>query len=131
MRTHGTTTSTSDDGFRRLEVITGVGRRRRWTDEDKARIVAESLDPATTTSAVARRHGLHASQLFAWRQRLAAPAARDAPGFVPVLVTDEGTAPAEPVGRMEIALGSVVVRVGADVDGPALRRVLEVVRGLT
>ncbi|HEX6012479.1 MAG TPA: transposase [Geminicoccaceae bacterium] len=82
MRTHGTTTSTKADGFRRLEVITGVGRRRRWSDEDKARIVAESLDPATTASAVARRYGLHASQLFVWRQQLAAPAARDAPAFV-------------------------------------------------
>jgi transposase len=45
-------------------VITGVGRRRRWSDEEKAWIVAESLDPATTVSAVARRYGLHASQLF-------------------------------------------------------------------
>src|SRR3954447_21408700 len=45
MRTHGTTTGTNDDGFRRLEVITGVGRRRRWTGEEKAWIVAESLDP--------------------------------------------------------------------------------------
>jgi transposase len=43
MRTHGTTTGTSDDGFRRIEVITGVGRRRRWTDEEKAWIVAERL----------------------------------------------------------------------------------------
>ena len=50
---HSATTSTSDDGFRRIEVITGVGRRRRWTDEEKAWIVAESLYPATTTSAVA------------------------------------------------------------------------------
>jgi transposase-like protein len=64
MRTHGAATSTKADGIRRLEVITGVGRRRRWSDENKARIVAESLDPATTASAVARRHGLHASQLF-------------------------------------------------------------------
>src|SRR3954447_12686607 len=59
MRTHSATTSTKVDGFRRLEVITGVGRRRRWSDEDKARIVAKSLDPATTSSAVARRYGLH------------------------------------------------------------------------
>ena len=44
--------------FRRIEVITGVGRRRRWTGEEKAWIVAESLDPATTVPAVARRHGL-------------------------------------------------------------------------
>ena len=69
MRTHSATTSTSDDGFRRIEVITGVGRRRRWTEEEKAWIVAESLDPATTTSAVAQRYGLHPSQLFVWRQR--------------------------------------------------------------
>ena len=94
------------------------------------RIVAESLDPATTTSAVARRYGLHPSQLFVWRQQLAASAARDAPGFVPVLVTEDGTAPAEPEGRIEIALGPAVVRVGVDVDATALRRVLEVVRGL-
>ena len=110
MRTHGRTTGTNDDGFRRLEVIAGVGRRRRWSDEEKAWIVAESLDPATTVSAVARRYGLHASQLFVWRQRLATPA--------------------ELAGRMEIALGPAVVRVGADVDAAALRRVLEVVRGL-
>src|SRR5678816_4437589 len=61
MRTHSSTPSTKADGFRRIEVITGVGRRRRWTDEEKAWIVAESLDPATTASAVARRYGLHAS----------------------------------------------------------------------
>ena len=93
--------------------------------------MAESLDPATTVSAVARRYGLHASQLFVWRQRLAAPAAREALEFVPVVVAEGGAAtPAEMAGRMEIALGPVVVRVGADVDATALRRVLEVVRGL-
>jgi transposase len=134
MRTHGATTSTKVDGFRRLEVITGVGRRRRWSDEDKARIVAESLDPATTSSAVARRYGLHASQLFVWRQQLqrnasAAETIRG-PGFVPVLLAEDGAASAENLGRMEIALGPVVVRVGTDVDAAALRRVLEVVRGL-
>jgi transposase len=132
MRTHGTTTGTSDDGFRRLEVITGVGRRRRWSDEDKARIVAESLDPRTSASAVARRYGLHASQLFTWRQRLAALAACEGPGFVPVVVAEGGAAaPAEMAGRIEIALGPAVVRVGADVDAAALRRVLDVVRDLT
>jgi transposase len=102
--------------------------------EEKARIVAESLDPATTASAVARRNGLHASQLFVWRQQLqrSAPsvAAVNGPGFVPVLLAEDSTAPAEPVGRMEIVLGPTVVRVGADVDAAALRRVLEAVRGL-
>jgi transposase len=130
MSSHSFTTSTKADSFRRFEVITGVGRRRRWTDEEKARIVAESLDPATTSSAVARRYGLHASQLFVWRQQFAAPAVREAPGFVPVLGAQDDPAPAETAGRMEIALGPAVVRVGADVDAAALRRVLEVVRDL-
>ena len=136
MHTPGSTTGTKADGFRRFEVITGVGRRRRWSDEDKARIVAESLDPATTSSAVARRYGLHASQLFAWRQQLqrrasSAEAIGGGPGFVPVLLAEDSPAPAEAAGRMEIALGPAVVRVGADVDAAALRRVLEVVQDLT
>src|SRR5689334_4356670 len=94
MRTHSTTTSTKADEFRRLEVITGVARRRRWTDEEKAWIVAESLDPASTVSAVARRYGLHPSQLFVWRQQLAAAAVGEAPGFVPVVVAEEAATPA-------------------------------------
>ncbi len=139
MRNHSRTTATNTDGFRRLEVITGVGRRRRWSLEEKARIVAESLDPATSSSAVARRYGLHASQLFVWRRQLqrsalqrSAPsvAAVSGPGFVPVLLTEDSAAPAGTVGRMEIALGPAVVRVGADVEAAALRRVLEVVRRL-
>jgi transposase len=130
MRTPSSTTSTKADGFRRLEVITGVGRRRRWSDDEKARIVAESLDPATTASAVARRYGLHVSQLFTWRQRLAAPATHEPPGFVPVLLAENDATSVTVAGRMEIALGPIVVRVGADVDAGALRRVLEVVRGL-
>ena len=104
--------------------------------EDKARIVAESLDPATTASAVARRYGLHASQLFVWRQQLQRGASSAAgtiagPGFVPVLMAEGSAPPAEAAGRMEIALGPAVVRVGSDVDAAALRRVLEVVRDLT
>jgi transposase len=130
MRTHSSTTSTKADSFRRVEVITGVGRRRRWTDEEKASIVAESFGPATTVSAVARRYGLHASQLFVWRQQFAAPAAHKVPEFVPVVVAEGAAAPAEMAGRMEIALGPAVVRIGADVDAAALRRVLEVVRDL-
>ena len=129
MRNHSHTTSTKADGFRRLEVITGIGRRRRWTDEEKARIVAESLDPATTSSAVARRYGLHASQLFTWQRQLAIPAVHELPAFVPVVAEDK-LAPAVMAGRMEIALGPAVVRVGADVDAAALRRVLEVVWSL-
>ena len=134
MGSHSRMTGTNTNGFRRLEVITGVGCRHRWTAEEKARIVAESLDPAKTTSTVARRYGLHASQLFVWRQQLQrSPSAAEttsAPGFVPVLLAGDGATPAEAVGRMEIAFGAAVVRIGADVNATALRRVLEVVRSL-
>src|SRR5215216_6571747 len=105
MRNPSRTTGSNTDSLRRLEVITGVGRRRRWTAEEKARIVAESLDPTTTSLAVARRHGLHASQLFVWRQQLQRSAlwaeTIDAPGFVPVLLAEDGAPPAEVAGRME------------------------------
>src|SRR5215208_2295132 len=128
MRNHSATTSANRDSFRRLEVITGVGRRRRWSLEEKARIVAESLDPATTSSAVARRYGLHASQLFVWRQQLqrnaSAAETTGSPAFVPLLMAEDSAGPIEPVGRMEIAFGPALVRVGADVDAAALRRVL-------
>jgi transposase len=51
---------------RRIELITGIGRRRRWSKEDKARIVVESLAGGVSVSEVARRHGL--SPQFAWRR---------------------------------------------------------------
>ena len=70
------------------------------------------------------------SQLFVWRQQLAASAVREAPEFVPVVVAENAAVLADTGGRMEIALGPAIVRVGADVDAAALRRVLEVVRSL-
>jgi transposase len=56
----------------RLEAFTGAGRRRTWSDEDKARIVAEIVASGESVSAVARRHGLSPQQLFGWRRELQA-----------------------------------------------------------
>lgn len=53
---------------RRIEVITGTGRRRPWSQNDKARIVIESLKPGVNVSEVARRNGLSPQQLFGWRR---------------------------------------------------------------
>jgi transposase len=53
---------------RRIELITGIGRRRRWSREDKAQIVVESLAGGVSVSEVARRHGLSPQQLFGWRR---------------------------------------------------------------
>ena len=54
----------------RLEVFTGAGRRRSFSDEDKTRIVAEIATSGESVCAVARRHGLSPQQLFGWRRRL-------------------------------------------------------------
>src|ERR1700757_1236639 len=54
----------------RIEVITGVERRRRWSAQEKAAIVAESMAEGAVVSEVARRHGLSPQQLFGWRARL-------------------------------------------------------------
>src|SRR5258708_24593370 len=55
---------------RRLEVFTGAGRRRTWSDEDKARVVAEIETSGDSVSGVARRHGLSPQQLFGWRRQV-------------------------------------------------------------
>ena len=72
----------------RLEVV-DTGRRRRWTDEEKLRIVAESLSQPRAASATARRHGISRQQIFTWRRlhregRLGALAS-----FVPATITPE------------------------------------------
>ena len=53
---------------RRIELITGAARRRRWSNDEKARIVVESLRPGANVSEVARRNGLSPQQLFGWRR---------------------------------------------------------------
>ena len=117
---------------RRLEVINGALGRRRWDDEAKARIVAESLAPGVVVSEVARRHDLRPQQLFAWRRqarqgRLALPAEELA--LVPVVAAAEALpAPARPPGLIEIALGVLVVRVPPEVDGRLLAKVLRAVK---
>jgi transposase len=63
---------------RRIELITGTGRRRQWSDDDKARIVVESLRPGANVSEVARRHGLSPQQLFGWRREARARIAEQA-----------------------------------------------------
>jgi transposase len=123
----------------RLEVI-ATGARRRWTDEEKQRIVGESFDGPRRVSATARRYGLSPSQLFACRRQIgsALPTAETATTFLPAFVAceppgDGGDLPAEVVRRpttarqMEIALanGRRVI-VGADFDAVALMRVLDV-----
>jgi transposase len=55
-------------GYRRVEILTGPGRRRRWSAEDKARVIAETLVPGARVSEVARRWQVCSQQVFGWRR---------------------------------------------------------------
>jgi transposase len=68
--------------YRRIEVITGQRRRRHWTAEEKARIVAESFEEGANISEVARRHGVVRGLLTVWRRKFATAASFQAQGFV-------------------------------------------------
>lgn len=101
---------------RRIEVFTGAGRRRAWTLEEKATIVAESFDPNTSVSQVARNHGLTPTQLFTWRRYARRDsAAIDGPAFVPAIVERLDESPPRPVIELDIGGDSVWVWRDADV----------------
>lgn len=78
-----------------VEVITSVQRRRRWSRAEKERIVAASLEPGAVASEVARAAGVHASQLFRWRQQLCERAQPPAT-FNPVAIAVEPGPVAQP-----------------------------------
>lgn len=77
-----------DEPVRRFEVFTGAGRRRDWSAENKARIVAESFELGATVSAVARAYPLSPQQLFTWRREIR-KAAEAMPAFVPAVMAPE------------------------------------------
>src|SRR6202790_820119 len=78
--------------YRRIELITGERRRRQWTAEEKARIVAESFEEGANISEVARRNGVVRGLLTVWRHKLAAAVGVNARGFMPVRIASEGSA---------------------------------------
>lgn len=103
--------------------------RRRRSEAERRRIVAESYCSGESASAVARRHGVHTSVLFRWRRRYRTAADTGA-GFVPVMVEARELVGEAASGRMEIVLGEDVrVIVDATVHADALARVLAVVSG--
>lgn len=134
---------------RRLEVFTGAGRRRTWTAEQKAAILAESYESGEKISAVARRHGLTPQQLFGWRRDARRRSVRrqtrgdgaevSGAAFAPVIVEaalPRLNAPVAPNGAggaavIEIVIGAATVRVALGTDVATLTAVLRAVKAAT
>lgn len=122
---------------RRIEVLTGAERRRRWSDEAKARIVAESLAPGAVVAEVARRHDVSGQQLHTWRKdaregRLVLPGDMSA-AFAPVIVSrappPKPLSPAKsPYPVLEIEGAGLTVRVRSGADADLIEMVLRVLK---
>ena len=129
------------------EVLVRAEPRRRWTEDQKLRLVEETFGAGSSISRVARKYAVHTSVLFRWRRQLAGPPSGQAPAairaatFAPVQIVPEqlqlpapapDSAPSIPTsppasGLIEIELANGHrVRVDRDVDAAALRRVLSV-----
>jgi transposase len=131
--------------YRRIELITGSPRRRRWSAEEKARILAESFQPGARVSDVALRHGVNRGLVWSWRRQVRKREAQAEPAFVPIRIAEVAAAPTSPAalerheaaaalmaarteastaGSIDIELGEVRVCVRGTVDTAALRTVL-------
>jgi len=123
----------------RGEVLSGPERRRRWSTEEKLRVLAQSVTPGSSPSLTCRLHGISSGQLYTWRKQFRTG---ELTGFIPVTVASEPAAqlpPPEPIdeappicpaaahsdGWIEVELPSGVrLRLTGHVDEAALRRVL-------
>src|SRR5687767_12634799 len=118
---------------RRLEVITGVGGRRRWSADEKARILEEAMAPGAVVSEVARRNGMSPQHLFTWRRQAKCEADNHPLAFTPVVVapdTPQSTQPASRAAVIEVALESAIIRIPPGVDGATLALVLHALKSL-
>ena len=141
---------TEGNTYQRVEVITGRQRRRRWTAEEKARIVAESLEADANISDVARRHGVARGLLTIWRRQLSNGSRGHEPVQSFAAVKIDPVAPmsdgarrhsAEPDAvaavlpavrsraRIEIDIAGARIRIESGVDHATLVMVLAAVRG--
>lgn len=116
--------SSTSEREARLEEVVPVGRRRSWSAEEKDRIIGETLSGKESVSAVARRHGVTAQQLYGWRRRAGAERAACDEGldFAAVVVARSA---------IEIELCGMTIRVAPDSDGATLRAVLQAAKAVS
>ncbi len=124
---------------RRIEVFTGAGRRRTWSADEKAALVAESYAPGKTVCGVARRHGLTPAQLFAWRRlarRSRFPVKEPPALFVPAVVEPSSNPPPPPASQprrgpgagIEVEMDGIVVRIGSRASPEAIGAVIRALK---
>jgi transposase len=124
------------ESVRRLEVFTGAGRRRKWSDEDKARIVAEIAASGDSVCSVARRHGLSPQQLFGWRRQLREAAGGhsevDEVQFVPAVVDSVVLAGHRErkadSGIIEIEIDGITIRAGRGADTAMIASIVQALK---
>ena len=109
----------------RVEVITGKERRRRWSEEEKRRLVAETWAPGATVAHVARRNEVAESCLYIWRRQFgngdgAERRTVERPLLIPVMVEDEAPAPAAAAPAPEAAAALPARAVVTLADGTRL-----------
>jgi transposase len=128
----------------RLEVITGTGRRRQFTEDFKAQVVEETLAPGAVVSNIARRRGLTPQQVFTWRRqarRLTAGMESKTAQFAPAIVETATTpAPARTPdrkrtrqsdqrgGSIEVEIQGMTVRIGRGADAKTIAAVLRALK---
>ncbi len=119
----------------RMTLITGDERRRRWSEEDRVRILAAIAEPGAVVAEVARREDICTSLVYKWRREARRTASADASGFSPVIIE----APPRPsptlppsngsdLGVIEVELKGVRVRIGADAPSAVIAATLKALR---
>ena len=100
----GACTGVSDGAMARVEVITGPERRRRWTEEQKRAIVAQSLEPGAVIAEVARQAEVGPGQIYRWRQQFRTCS----DGFAQVVLDPAETAAPQPIGAANCRLAPAI-----------------------
>ena len=136
----GSYAGASPEPVRRFEVFTGEGRRRSWTTEEKLSLVAQ-MASCGNISALARQHGVRASQLFTWRREMRYAAdATVPPAFVPAVVDHINLVEQPPTVRrarrrsregsaVELEIDGVAVKIARGADARTITAVIEALRG--
>ena len=93
------------EDYQRIEVITGVARRRHWSTDAKLRIIEESFEPGETVSSVARRNGVAPNLVYRWRRLLSEGGAAAVDSDEPVVASSEVRRLEERVRELERLLG--------------------------